>query len=275
MKFLPLLLITSLFLFFASEVKARVVINELGVTGSSDWFELYGYEDTDISGWYVDDGPSTSTNIYDFSQGSFIGPSTSKVLFIQLSGNKNDRFNDPGDTISLFKLGQENPVDSISYGSSGQICLPSYDGSIGRVANVQDYAPTNVWERFSLASKNMTNNNGTLDFCPTPEPTSTSTDTPTSTPVSTPTPTVAPTKTSTTAPTKSPIPRSIATSSPDSGELVLGIQNESPTPEASAEGGVEDKKKFPVFPVILIVTGFLCIAGAVFFYIKTNVKKVS
>jgi len=54
--------------------------------------------------------------------------------------------------------------------------------------------------------------------------------------------------------------------------LVLGIQNATSTPEVSLQEETETGKKFPVFPVILIVTGFLCIAGAVFFFIKNNVK---
>ncbi len=106
---------------------------------------------------------------------------------------------------------------------------------------------------------------------PTPTPTLTPTATPTSTPTSTPTktstPTATPTKTPTPTPTKSPTPKPTPLQSPSgqAEELVLGIQNSTSTPG----------KKFPVFPVILIVAGFLCIAGAVFFFIKNNVKKVS
>jgi hypothetical protein len=107
-------------------------------------------------------------------------------------------------------------------------------------------------------------------------PTSTPTDTPVSTPTSTPTPnpTTAPTKTPTPTPTKSPTPKPTSTSSPTptSGELVLGIQNSSPTPVASSEEATTSKN-FPIFPVILIVTGFFCIGGGIFFFIKNNVKR--
>lgn len=273
------LIFVFVFLFiFASKVSAQVVINELGVKGSSDWFELYGYEDTNISGWYIDD-EGTSTNVYEFPQGFFIGPLTSKIIFVQLTGNKDSRFNDSGETISLFNPGQIEPVDTVSYGGVGEVCLPSEEGSIGRVANVQDYAPTNVWERFSLASKNLTNNNGTLYSCPTPTPeptnTPTPTPTPTHTPTATPNPTAAPTKTPTATPTKSPTPKPTTPSSPTSTseEMVLGIQNSTVTPTSTPEEEVIDKKKFSIFPVILIVTGFLCIAGAVFSFVKNNVKK--
>ena len=108
---------------------------------------------------------------------------------------------------------------------------------------------------------------------PTPTPTNTATPTPT------PTATAAPTATSTKTPiptsTKSPTPKPTTTSSSASNpeELVLGIQNSTSTPQASPEESAEEKKKFPVFPVILIAAGFLCIAGALFFFIKNNVKK--
>jgi len=104
-KVVKCIIFVFLFLFiFTPKVSAQVVINELGVIGSSDWFELYGYEDTNISGWYVDD-ENTVTNVYEFPQGVSIGPSTTKIIFVQLSGNKDSRFNDSGETISLFKPG--------------------------------------------------------------------------------------------------------------------------------------------------------------------------
>lgn len=108
-------------------------------------------------------------------------------------------------------------------------------------------------------------------------PTPTPTETPTPTPTATATPTATPTKTPTPTPTKSPTPIPTATSSPTSTpeQLVLGMQetNNTFTPQASPEEEVVPGKKFPVFPVILIVTGFLLIFGAVFFFIKNNVKK--
>ena len=108
-----------------------------------------------------------------------------------------------------------------------------------------------------------------------PTPTPTSTPIPTPTPTATPNPTATPTKTSSPTPTKSPTPKPTTTFSPTSTpeELVLGIQNSTSSPSASPEEEVIDKKKFPVFPIILIITGFLCIAGAVFFFVKNNVKK--
>jgi len=282
-KLLTFAFIFILFVVFPSKIFSQVVINELGIKGSSDWFELYGYEDTNISGWYIDD-EGTVTNVYDFPQGTFIGPSTSKIIFIQLTGNKNDRFGDYGETISLFKPGQTEPVDMVSYGGVGEVCLPSEEGSIGRVANVQDYAPTNVWERFSLSSKNLTNNNGTLDPCPTPTPKPTATATLTNTPTATPTPTPAPTLTPTPSATlrASPTPVATLTKTPTSQptqtnlaqeagpveNLVLGLRNElNPAPSSSSEAA-ETGRKFPVFPVILIISGLLCIGGAIFAFVK-------
>ena len=108
---------------------------------------------------------------------------------------------------------------------------------------------------------------------PTLEPTSAPTNTPTSTAI--PNPTVVPTKAPTPAPTKSPTlkPTVYSSSTPASEELVLGIQNNTVTPSPTPEEEVATGRKFLVFPFILIVTGFLCIAGAVFFFIKNNVKK--
>jgi len=106
-------------------------------------------------------------------------------------------------------------------------------------------------------------------------PTSTPTATPTPTPTATASPTATPTKTPIPTPTKSPTPKPTTDPlpMPTSEELVLGIQNNTVMPSPTPEEEIADEKNFPVFPVILIVTGFLCIAGAIFFFVKNNVKK--
>lgn len=214
------------------------------------------------------------TNVYEFPQGTFIGPSTSKIIFIQLTGNKISRFNDPGETISLFKSGQTASIDTVSYGGVGKVCLPtSEQGSIGRVANVQDFAPTNVWERFSLASKNLTNNNGVLDPCPTPTLTPTNTPTATSAPTATATPTSSPTATLTKTPTPTAKVAAKLTIEPvgSSGEEVLGLRNElfaSPTPTQLVAG--ESERKFPYLGIIFIGAGVICIGTSVFVLYKKS-----
>ena len=120
---------------------------------------------------------------------------------------------------------------------------------------------------------------------PTPEPTATPTNTPTPTPTVTSNPTATPTKTSSPTPTKSPTPKPTPLQSPSgftpmvhtegqAEELVLGIQNISTSTPTSQEEIVE-KKKFPLFAVILISAGILCIAGALFFLVKENAKKIA
>jgi len=50
--------------------------------------------------------------------------------------------------------------------------------------------------------------------------------------------------------------------------LVLGLRNElNPAPSSSSEAA-ETGRKFPVFPVILIISGLLCIGGAIFAFVK-------
>jgi hypothetical protein len=112
---------------------------------------------------------------------------------------------------------------------------------------------------------------------PTPEPTATPTNTPTPTPTVTSNPTATPTKTSSPTPTKSPTPKPTPLQSPSgqAEELVLGIRESLVTPEATSETLTNEKKKFPLFAVILISAGILCIAGALFFLIKENAKKIA
>jgi len=213
-KYSLIIVFVFLFFFFSSKntlaQQESVVINELGIIGDSDWFELYAFQDTDISGWYLDD-KDTITTVYDFPQGTAIGPSSSVILFVQLPSGKNSRFNDSGDTISLYKPGQSDYIDQITYGGSDHVCLPSSsDGSVGRVADVITHAPlTNVWDRFSESSPNKTNEKGILASCPSPTPI------PTSSPTNTPSPTHTPTPTNT--PTPSPTPSVKPTSTPTIG----------------------------------------------------------
>lgn len=172
------------FLFFARGIYAQeVVINELGVIGENDWFELFAYKDVDISGWYLDD-LGTATTVYDFPQNSSIGPSTKSIFLVRLSGNRKGRFNDSGDVISLFKPGDPNPVevDTVSYGDKGGVCLPEDElGSIGRTVDTITGLPTSLWQRFSNSSPGESNDKGVLYNCPTPTPSPTPSPTPTPT----------------------------------------------------------------------------------------------
>lgn len=112
----------------------------------------------------------------------------------------------------------------------------------------------------------------------TPTPTNSPVPDPTNTPVPTTTPTKTPTPVPVATKTKTPTPKPTQTSNladedsdPASEEnLVLGLRNEiNPTssPLIKKEG---DGRKFPYFPVILIISGLLCIGGSVFVLIKNG-----
>ena len=263
-KVVKYLIVVFVFLFvFASKISAQAVINEFSVLPADkyDWVELFSPVTIDISGWKLAD----ETGVFETIPSSkSLGPGIYYVI------TKYQRLDNDKDTIYLLDQ-NDNQKDVIKYGYSGEVCLPSAGGSIARIPD-----GGNTYDRLLVNTKELSNGLSFTDPCPTPtpEPTSTSTATPTSIPTSTPTPTPTPTKTSTPTPTKNPTPKPTITPSSisTSEELVLGIQNATSTPEVSLQEETETGKKFPVFPVILIVTGFLCIAGAVFFFIKNNVK---
>lgn len=258
-----ILLSILIFVLFPLTANAQIVINEFSSGTTSDWIELYDVstESTDLSSYkLMDSGTNNKILSGTISPSGFISFSFSNWL------------NNGGDTVRLFK--NDVLVDSIPYGGSDQVCTAGASESIGRYPD-----GNNTVERFSTQTRDFSNNSTTLNPCPTPTPEPTNTPTPTPTPThtstATPNPTAAPTKTPVSTSTKSPTPKPTIISSPSSTseELVLGIQNSTYTPQASPEEEASSEKNFPIFPVILIVTGFLCIAGAVFFFIKNNVKK--
>lgn len=264
-KVLRYLIFVFVFLFvFASEVSAQVVINEFSPLSSPDWVEVYNTstELADLSVYKLQDAAGNTLPL----SGTIL-PSGFATF------NWSNRLDNGGDTFSLYK--NSDITMTVTYGGQGNVCLPT---SLGSIAWIPDGG--NTYDRLFASTKGTTNGTSFTDPCPTPTPEPTNTPTPTPTPTrtstATPSPTPAPTKTpSTSLRTNSPTPTPLRSASgqatlkptptPTSEELVLGIQNSVSTPG----------KKFPVFPVILIVAGFLCIAGAVFFFVKNNVKKVS
>lgn len=247
---------------FAPKISAQVVINEFSSGTTSDWIELYNIstESANLASYKLtDNGVNEKPLTGIIAPGGFISFTFSNWLN-----------NTTPDAVILFRDGVS--VNSIYYGGDDQVCFAGSSDSIGRYPD-----GNNTVERFSIQTRDLSNNSTTLNPCPTPtpEPTSTPTPTPIPTHTSTPNPTATPTKTPTPTPTKSPTPKPTTTSSPASTfeELVLGIQNNTVTPTPTPEEEIVGEKKFPVFPVILIVSGFLCIAGAVLFFVKNNVKK--
>jgi hypothetical protein len=184
------LLSIFLFLLFPSEVLAQVVINEFSSSTASDWVELFALEETDVSGWFLDDD-GTATNMATIPEGTTMGASTYYVVEVSNRLNKN------GDIISLFTK-DGALVDRVPYGSKGGVCVPSESGSVGRYPDANS-----TIERFLLPTKGASNDLAQLNPCPTPTPTPTPSPTPTSTITPTPTPTLTsiPTSTATPRPT--------------------------------------------------------------------------
>jgi len=260
MKYLlSLLFLAAFFLFSVSEIKAQVVINEF-FPKSTEWVEFYnkGSSTEDLSNYFFDDdtdfnSDSGSSNKFNLS-GLLPGGG---LCFREMSSY----LNDSGDSPTLFALNGDI-LDSYTYASS------SADKSYSRIPDGGSWIYGEL-SKTDISCQSLPT--------PTPEPTATPTNTPTPTPTVTSNPTAMPTKTSSPTPTKTPTLKPTATfsSMPASEELVLGIQGSLATSEATPETSVEEKKKFPLFAVILISAGILCIAGALFFLVKENAKKIA
>lgn len=248
----------------------------MGVLSSPDWIELYAYDDTDISGWYLDDF-NTSTKLFTFPTGAVIGPSSNPFK----TENVSDRLNNTGDTIGLYKS-DGTKVEEISYGDKGGVCLPtSSNGSVGKTSDGGNYM-----ERYSVSTYDASNSGGTLDPCPSPTPTSapTNTPTPTSVPTNTPTPTYSPTSTPkpTPTPTKKPTPTKVIDNTAQnellqaqadvsnfrysSDEAKLGAED---VLGASKEEGTQ-KESISPFAYVLFALGAIFIGVSIFFFVKNK-----
>ena len=254
MKLIPILLFSFFLLMFFQfgAVYANVVINEFESFTSDDWVEIYSFEDTDISGWIIQDSKS---NVATVSAGTKIGPSTNPY-YVFGAGN---RLNKDGDTIKLLRQ-DLTLVDSLSYGGQGQVCAPGEGQSVGRYPDAN-----NTIERFSAPSKGLSNNQTTILPCPVPtqEPVATATQAPTNTP--SPVLTLRPTATRT--PTKTVTP-SVIEDDDDQSEHILGttdVTTKQIEPEASESG---KKKNLPILPTIFIVSGMVCLGFPVVVFLK-------
>lgn len=271
------IILASLFIILNSysEISAQVVINELGILDSPDWVELYAYEDTDISGWYLDDEDTETVMVPAIASGTIIGPSTNPFMVFNVS----TRLNNSGDIIKLFKA-DDTLVETIPYGSKGGVCLPSSSG--GSVGKTTDGG--NVFERFSVSTKELSNQGGTLDHCPTPTPEPTPTNTPTPEPTATTKPTSTPKPTNTVTP--KPAVKAASTGNPTatnkpeisseegkrSEDVVLGVRGvSSSTPIDKVE---ESRKgKFPLTAGLFILGGISFIGLAAYPVIKNRKKR--
>lgn len=188
--FLRLAFFCSLFFILSSPCFAQVVINEFSSASSSDWVELYnsGTDSVSLSSYRLRD--STSANKKDLlgtiASGGFLSFDFANYL------------NKGGDTIKLFQMvgGDETLMDGVSYGGSGQdVCVPEEGQFAGRFPNgAQD------WVRFATSTRDLSNNEASINPCSTSTPTLTPSPTPT------PTPTITPSAAPTLTPTPTPTP---------------------------------------------------------------------
>lgn len=238
------------------KVNAQVVINEISPESSPDWVEIYAVEDTDISGWKLDDN-GTATFMYVFPSGTLIGPGHNSFITVDVG----TRLNKNGDVIYLYKK-DGILVDSVSYGGEDNVCIPESAGSVGRYPDANS-----TIERFRSSSKGLTNNTSEIFTCPSP----------TMPPLPSPIPTVRPTTTPLPSATTNPKPTAIATRQPTTGVLsqndsientdgkskniedtVLGVKNQL---DESPVTTVSGKKSKNGVTSILLITGGGCLLG--------------
>jgi len=204
-----------------ADVDAQLINEFSSAAGSTsdsdypDWVEVYFEEGQDKSLYQLTDGNGNMKNL------------SEAVCNVNIcTVDWSNRLDNEGDQIKLELISSPGvSIDQITYGGSGNVCIPGDGYSIGRVAAlVEPYPPTNVWERFSTKSKGLTNNNSVLSPCPAP--TSIPMAVPTNTPVPTNAPTQTPVPTSTTKPTSTP------TRKPTSTPKDLTAQNQKIQEEA-------------------------------------------
>ncbi len=262
-----------IFFSFSTSASAQVVINEFSSATNLDWIELYAHEDTDISGWILDDD-GTETDMVVISENVIIGPSSNAYYVVEVS----NRLNLTGDIIKLFKNDSITLIDEISYGNKGGICIPSELGSIARVPDANPH-----FYRLSNHTIGLTNGDLVTDPCPTPTPIPTSTNTPTPKPTATSKPTVtfAPTKIPTLKPTVKPTKTTISSvpiaenDNEEDGEI-LGIQGKNQnTPTLTDISEDENsEKKFPILAGVFMIGGLGFMGAAAYPFLKDRKKQI-
>lgn len=258
--FLLLCVFTVFSIYIPDSIKAQVVINEFSSSSSTDWVELYAFDDVNISGWYLDDY-DTESKLKVFPDGTLIGPSSNSLLVIDVG----TRLNKNGDEISLFN-NTNTPIDKINYGDRGGVCIPFETESIGRYPDANS-----TIDRFKVSSKGQSNNSSELNPCPTPTAAAISTNTPSPKPTNSPNP----------KPTNSPVPTSpklkpttletdLATVNTNDKSQVLGVIEEDRRPTPVSEVGINNQnlREFPNAAIALVISGMGIIIYATILFIK-------
>jgi hypothetical protein len=269
-KILTLILIFFCLAVSTSVIKAQVVINEFSsFSYPGDWVEVYNYgpDPVDLSSYRIRD--SSLTQYVNLS--GVLEPQ--KFTFFDLK----DYLNKTGDVITLKHLtdGIEDvqPIMTVCYGDKVDSCsvikvgcYPLENESVGSYPSDGG----NTFERFTTATKGVTNQTALLDPCPTPTTTETAVATETQTATLTQTSTL--TSTTTKTPTKKVTPTAtvVAEDSPVQENTVLGLRNDLTTdaPTAGVSGETAEGKKLPPMAIILIVVGTLVLGGSGFAFIK-------
>ena len=245
-----LILITLLPLLFPSTALAQVVINELGVTSSPDWIEIYNYDEqsVDLSSFIVKD---ESGNVLVMN-----GTIESKGF---KSFNWSNRLNKNGDIVWLIRVSDQYKIEELRYGDKGGVCIPTTeDGSIGKIVDGQ--GGSGRLERYSKSSKDLSNSEGIIDPCPTPTLEPTHTPTPTPKPTDTPSPTPKPSATKIPTPTPKPkLEETIKITKTQESNNTLGIkgtnQQVSPSPYPMKE--TDASIPFPAIGLIIVGVGLV------------------
>ncbi len=265
-------IILSFLLTASSAFASTIKLNEFYSAGTGndnpDWVEIY-YSNIDISLYQLKDATTTGNtkNLSDATCGG-------NFCTIDWS----DKLNLNEDTIKLVLISApDSPIDQVTYGSSGDVSVPSTGQSAGRNSD-----ETGSWVLFSTPSKGSSNNSSptvapTPTLTPVPNtptsipPTETPVPpTPTETPIpptpvpatKTPTPIKTPTPAKSTS--KTPVPTTPFTPTPDSAKLpssILGVSQDatSPTPEPKNEAEVS-----PLKNILTIGGGLIFVLAGVF-----------
>lgn len=244
MKLWCLLLLAFIYLFFPLNTFAvsDLLINEFLAKPSADnkeWVEFYNPTSStlDLSNYFFDD---------DTNYNSDIGSDKFQLLGLLQSNQTcywevTSYLNNDGDSPSLFKSGNETPVDTYVYTN------PQTDVTFSRIPD------GGSWQGNQSPTKATTK---CQDLAPTPTPTPdpTPTPNPSPTPTVSPTPIPTPTPAASKSPTPKPTPKS--SSSPSTQPTsVLGestSNSESPTPSSSPE---PESGSFSKTKAAAIVTG--------------------
>lgn len=246
-----------LFLLFPSAVSAQVVINEFQPKPNPEWVEFYNKstDEVNLGNYFFDDDS-------DFGSDGGSSPKIGLQGILPSGGfcfwEMYSFLNDGGDNPTLF-AGNGDILDTYSYASS------SASFSYSRIPDGETWQISVSPSRIATSCLSLPT--------PTPVPTPVATTYPTTAPTPTPTlsPTATPAKTPTPVATKSPTPKSspspTPSSSPDQTPGVLGLEADSPTPEASDVEKIDRKPQ--ILAIVFTSLGLILICLSIVYTVRS------